>query len=152
MKDNFLEEKFPNLKKSNYQITSPKSYKYNCIAWAVNDTSAWWWPDSHNQYYWPLGIKRIEILEVFIRAFEQLSYNVCDSGKFEEGFEKIAIYVKEEKPTHIARQINAKYWTSKLGQYVDIKHEIEGVSNSEYGSIAVFMKRPHSSTKLKNPS
>lgn len=146
MKNHFLEEKFPNLRKNNYRITSPESYKYNCIAWAAKDTSACWWPDSFNQYYWPPGINRIETLQAFIRVFEQLSYNVCDSGKFEEGFEKIAIYVKEEKPTHAARQINAKYWTSKLGLNLDIEHEIEGVSNSEYGSIAVFMKRPRSST------
>ena len=106
--------------------------------------------DSHNQYYWPPGVNRIETLETFIKVFENLSYNVCDSGKFEEGFEKIAIYVKEEKPTHAARQINAKYWTSKLGSILDIEHEIEGVSNSEYGSIAVFMKRHCSATKIKN--
>ena len=144
MRNHFLEEIFPNLRKDNYRITSPESHEYNCIAWAAGDTSAVWWP--HNQYYWPPDINRIETLEAFINAFESLSYNICDSGKFEEGFEKIAIYVKEEKPKHAARQINAKYWTSKLGPYLDIEHEIEGVSDSKYGSIAVFMKRPRSST------
>ena len=141
-----LESSFPNLKPRNYKVTSPKSIEYNCIAWAANDTSACWWPDSFDLYYWPSGIERTETLETFIKVFESLFYNICDSGEFEEGFEKIAIYVKENKPTHAARQINAKYWTSKLGKDIDIKHEIGGVSDSVYGSISVFMKRPLSFT------
>ena len=137
-----VESDFPNLRHQKYKVTSPATTEYNCIAWAAGDASAWWWPDSLNQYYWPSNVQRAETVGAFIKVFESLSYTVSDSGEFEEGYEKIAIYVKERKPTHAARQINAKYWTSKLGRYIDIEHEIDGVSDSKYGSVAAFMKRP----------
>ena len=137
-----LENTFPNLQRENYKITSPQSTDYNCIAWAVHDIDTWWWPDSNNIGYWPQNAPRQVSLEAFIKAFETLSYKVCNSGEYEDGFEKIAIYTKDGKPTHAARQINSFYWTSKLGINVDIHHEIDGVSNSHYGSIAIFMKRP----------
>lgn len=137
-----LEDAFPNLRGENYKISSPQSTDYNCIAWAARDTDTWWWPDSNNIYYWPHNAPRQVSLEAFIKAFEFLSYEVCETGKYEDGFEKIAIYTKDGKPSHAAKQINSFYWTSKLGKDVDIQHEIDGVSDSQYGSIAIFMKRP----------
>ena len=40
-----LESSFPNLKADGYQVTSPQSLEYNCIAWAAGDNTQWWWPD-----------------------------------------------------------------------------------------------------------
>ena len=42
---------FPRLTAADYQVTSPATRKYNCIAWSVDATDAKWWPD-------PLGIGR----------------------------------------------------------------------------------------------
>jgi hypothetical protein len=36
---NPLEVAFPNLRAGNYLITSAKTRLYNCIAWAVGDTT-----------------------------------------------------------------------------------------------------------------
>jgi hypothetical protein len=47
------------------------------------------------------------------------------------------------KPTHAARQVGYGKWTSKLGSLVDIEHDINGVSGTRYGSVAVIMKRPN---------
>ena len=57
---------------------------------------------------------------------------------------KIAIYVNPDgKPTHAARQLSSGQWTSKLGQLEGIEHNIlEGLTGSEYGTVAVMMKRP----------
>ena len=137
-----IEGDFPNLRHQHYRITSPKATDYNCVAWAADDTNSWWWPDSQNQYYWPAGVPRAETLDGFIKAFESLAFKVCDSEEYEEDFEKVAIYTNEGKPTHTTRQINSRYWTSKLGSDYDITHDIGGVSGGCYGSIAVFMKRP----------
>ena len=136
-----LEDTFPNLRNKNYKITSSQSTDYNCIAWAVHDTDTWWWPDPNNIGYWPQNVPRYVSLEVFIKAFETLSYKICSSGEYEEGIEKIAIFTKDGIPTHAARQINPFFWTSKIGRDVDIYHEIDGVSDSLYGSIAIFMKK-----------
>jgi hypothetical protein len=139
-----LVELFPNLQEKGYDVTSPETPFYNCIAWAAGDTKRWWWPDPNDQYYWPSGVPRNETLQAFIFLFESLGYSVCEASEHEKGFEKIAIYVdySKGKPTHAARQVAPGRWTSKLGSSADIEHDISGVSGAQYGSIAVIMKRP----------
>lgn len=92
--------------------------------------------------YWPEGLPREETLSAFVTAFEKLGYQVCDDGRLESGYEKVALYAKEGKPTHAARQLQSGYWTSKLGRLEDIEHEDEeGVSGPVYGEPILFMKR-----------
>jgi hypothetical protein len=135
-----LEHDFPKLNRSNYQITSQEDISYNCIAWAAGDDLRWWWPVG---YYWPPGVKRESSLAAFIDAFSTLGYSVCTSSDYEQGFEKIAIYAKQNgAPSHAARQVHANRWTSKAGSLEDFEHELEDVCGSRYGSVAVFMKRP----------
>ena len=142
MSNNFLERDFPNLQNTDYEITSPKSVEYNCIAWAAGDTQAFWWPDQMNTGYWPPDVPRNESLDAFIKAFETLSYGVCDSPEYEHDFERIAIYVNSDgKPTHAAKQLCSGKWSSKIGRTEDIEHDIESVSGSLYGTVAVYMKR-----------
>lgn len=138
-----IEASLPILRNSGYSITSPATVEYNCIAWASGDTGAWWWPDPMNLYYWPPTIPRENTLETFIKAYELLGYDICKDSNYEEGFEKIAIYVDgDRKPTHTARQLNSGRWTSKLGRLEDIEHTtLDGLCNSVYGTVAVFMKR-----------
>lgn len=66
-----------------------------------------------------------------------------ESG-YEKKFEKIAIYVNAyNKSTHAARQLSSGRWTSKLGRLEDIEHAtVEGLYRSDYGAVAVFMRRP----------
>ncbi len=66
----------------------------------------------------------------------------CEQSEFEQGFEKIAIYVNNMgKPTHAARQLPSGYWTSKLGRWIDIEHTLAGLTESEYGSVAQVLRR-----------
>lgn len=133
--------KFPNLRGGNYIITSDPTPSYNCIAWAAGRTDQWWWPNPDS--YWPEKAPSEETLAAFIYVFEQLGYTSCGNQNCEEGFEKIAIYIDSNNtPTHAARQLPSGLWTSKLGNYIDISHKIDGVSGPEYGEITVFMKRP----------
>lgn len=134
---------FPNLKEDRFSVTSPSTPSYNCIAWAAGDMTTWWWPDPQSQYFWPDYAPRECTLNAFIIAFNGIHYVPCESGDFEKGFEKIAIYSDKMKtPTHAARQLDNGSWTSKLGRCNDISHDVIGVSGSTYGQIAVFMKRP----------
>ena len=139
-----LIEWFPKLQEKGFDLTSPETPFYNCIAWAAGDTERCWWPDPNDQYYWPTGIPRHETLQAFTCLFENIGYAVCEEANYEEGFEKVAIYVNDltGKPTHAARQVAFGRWTSKLGRSVDIEHDINGVSGSIYGSTAVILKRP----------
>ncbi len=135
--------------------TSDVTPDYNCIAWAVKDTLNFWWPKGYPPYFWPKGIELEETLNAFIKAFETHGFKVCDNELFEQGFEKIAIYVdKYNKPKHAARQINEHIWTSKLGSDIDISHSfisqwseiwVDGkkCDLSVYGGLGQLMKRKH---------
>ncbi len=136
-----FEKNFPNLKKTNYKITSPPTRKYNCIAWTARDTDYWWWPIS---MYWPQNVKRELSLEAFINAYATMGYRVCDNGELEKGFEKIAIFIDNDNiPTHAARQKKNGVWTSKLGPQDDIEHDtLNALEGSEYGHVSMYLKRP----------
>jgi hypothetical protein len=126
-------------------VTSSASTTYNCIAWAAEDVSAWWWPvpEVHG-YYWPPGVSRDVTVPSFIKAFEMLGYHAFPSDALEPGIEKVAIYADADSvPTHAARQLASGSWTSKLGQQVDIEHTtLAALEGGIYGQVVQIMCRP----------
>ncbi|SRR6266436_5257554 len=125
-----------------FEITSPRTRAYNCVAWAAGDTQRKWWPDRMNVAYWPRGVPREATLPAFIAAYATLGYEVCASGEIEGGFEKIAIYAKPAgTPAHAARQLPNGKWTSKLGDEEDIEHDLQCLKCMRYGEVRQFMKR-----------
>lgn len=147
------ESKFPLLFSSGYEVKSPETidYKYpiyNCIAFAADDQTQFWWPDQDGDAYWPEGVKREVTRAAFIQAYETIGYKVCDNGNVEDGYEKIALYEKNGVPTHAAKQIDETWWKSKLGYWEDIEHKTaEAVQTFNgigwYGEVAFYMKRKH---------
>ena len=139
---------------ANFLITSPETPNYNCVAWAAEEDSRWWWPDTMGDYYWPTQVPRDNTVEAYLGAFRTLGYEPCDNVILEMGFKKIAIYVGDDgKPTHIARQLNNGNWTSKLGSSIDVEHDffpkwsdaMIGLSYyrlSDYGKIGAILKKP----------
>lgn len=138
-----IEGLFPRLATERYRMASPRTPRYNCIAWAAGDDTAWWEPDPMDLYYWPDAVPRQLTLEAYTRAFRTLGYTPCDTAEFEPGFEKIAIYVDNNgTPTHAARQLPNGRWTSKLGNLEDIEHTtLEGLTGAVYGSVGLILKR-----------
>lgn len=124
-----------------FVITSPKTPRYNCIAWAFEDDSRFYWPDPIKNYYWPPNIPREETMDAFIKLYALKKYVVCDNGNNEIGYEKVAIYCNNGKPTHAAKQIGENLWTSKLGNQEDVSHTLNAMQNGSYGDATVFMKR-----------
>ncbi|MBI4431633.1 MAG: hypothetical protein HY587_07990 [Candidatus Omnitrophica bacterium] len=139
-----LEEKFPNLKRESYRITSEATTQYNCIAWAIEKDDLVWWPDTMDQYSWPQDIVREEGLDAFISFFRRLGYEVCDDDLLERGFEKIALYVDENaRGTHAAKQLKNGKWTSKLGPDEDIEHDtLIALVGAKLGVIGQILKCP----------
>src|SRR5882672_2805266 len=116
------EKTYPLLHSSGYKVTSPETmdYRYpiyNCIAFAADDQSLWWWPDQHGLAFWPPGVKREVTREAFIQAYSTIGYEVCGDGIVESGYEKIALYEKHGVPTHAAKQLEDGRWKSKLGHW-----------------------------------
>ena len=76
---NLLETLFPGLASGGYSITSPRTGRYNCIAWAAGDTARWWWPGGDATLeFWPASVARDETLDAFRDAFASLGYAVCE--------------------------------------------------------------------------
>jgi len=147
LSDDLLQH-FPNLSAENYCVTSSETEAYNCHAWAAGENTRSWaalnWPA---KYFWPEGLPRGETLDNYVLAFESLGYIACDSQELDQDFQKIAIYATEDRlPTHTARQLPSGRWTSKLGDWEDIRHdtltalETDGILPA-YGKVAVVMQR-----------
>ena len=132
---------FPRLHANNHSVTSPCTYKYNCIAWAADSQDKPWWPEEKG--YWPENAQRERTLEAFTEMFNGLGYEECPSEELEDGYEKVAIYARSDmKPTHAARQLANGQWTSKLGPLQDVQHEKAGNVNCDvYGTPVRFMQR-----------
>lgn len=100
-----LEEAFEGLTADNYEVTSDPLSRYNCLAWAVGSTHAWWQAAYVKGYYWPPGIPKDDSLSSWVRIFEVHGFCICENGAYEPGWEKIAIYVIDGEPAHVARQL-----------------------------------------------
>lgn len=139
-----IEDLFPGLRGTAYQIKGPPDPVYNCIAWAAGATDIWWWPVGDPQrVYWPAGVSRKETLDAVQAAFTTLGFAVCDHAELEPGFEKVALFANAAAfPTHVARQLESGRWTSKLGQLELLEHALRDLEGVEYGSVVLVMKRP----------
>jgi hypothetical protein len=140
-----LYQRFPGLAQDGYRETSQATWDYNCIAWAAADDAKWWEPQPHG--FWPLGVPPAYTLAAYAAAYATLGYQRCNDGTFEFWLEKVVIFADASGvPTHAARQLDNGRWTSKQGRDIDIEHATpEALNGPDYGSPAVFMRRPRSS-------
>ncbi|MDX6447524.1 MAG: hypothetical protein QOH71_4598 [Blastocatellia bacterium] len=142
-----LPDEFENLLPGTYEIKSEWTGVYNCIAFAANETHRKWWPvpfdEGRKDRYWPEGAPRTEKLKSFVRAFEICGgYRPCDDDQLENGIEKVAIFMRGSKPTHMARQLLDGKWVSKLGDKQDIHHNsLHEVEGRIYGTVVRILCR-----------
>jgi len=140
--DVILEQVFPGLQTTAYELTSPNDPRYNCIAWAAEDHKRWWEPDPMGVAYWPPGVPRRYSVAAYEQAFRSIGYADCSDDTWEEGATKVALFAEGGKPTHAARRISEGRWTSKLGRSVDISHELQGITGDSYGDVVTMLRRP----------
>ena len=131
----------PGLMRSGFQITSPESLVYNCVAWAAGDDTDWW--NHESQFYWPDWAPRSPEIEALIQVFAGLGYAICDAVEKEQGYDKVALYALDGQWQHAARQLEDGQWTSKLGRFEDITHPSpEDVNSEVFGNVHCIMRRP----------
>ena len=134
----WIDETFPGL---DYDITSAPDDRYNCIAWAMDGQDAWW---SHLPGYRWIG-DRAPGTEALARVFVEQGYERCDSDDVEDGYDKVALFARNNRWTHAARQLPDGRWTSKLGVFEDIEHySLMGISGELYGEVYCIMRRRRS--------
>ena len=73
-----FELKWPNLSRTDYQVTSSKAQEYNCFAWAAEEDDGWWQLIPGEQFYLPDGVPREETLEAYIQACQTLGCEICN--------------------------------------------------------------------------
>ena len=134
-----IDQAFPSLSKEGYSVESPKTTDYNCISWAVGMSDKWWWPDQF--HYWPTGVPVNDSIAAFVTLFHSLGFKICHSPDLEENAEKVAIFARNGRVTHVARQLSTGKWTSKLGNEEDIEHALDGLVGSIYGSVVQILMR-----------
>ena len=142
MNGNFLEQIFPNLASTGYQVTSPATEEYNCIAWAINNVDTVFWPDTMDIFSWPDALPKEEDLDVVASFFRLHGYEDCVNTELERGFQKIALYVTDkDKLTEVARKLPDGSWTSKIAVHEDIMHKsLAALVGNWCGQVGSVMK------------
>jgi len=93
-------------------------------------------------YYWPPAVERRYTLAAYEKAFTALGYAKCETEAFAGDLAKVALFAKGTDPKHASRQLNGSAWTSKLGQSVDISHELHALAGECYGNVVTLLARP----------
>ena len=143
-----LATNYPELSVDGGREKSPKTPRYNCIAWAAEwDDQRWWQPDTDEPgMYWPRGVPDDGSLRCYVELFKSLGYVESDpsNAAFEVLHEKVAIYANFLGHfTHVARQTHSGIWWSKLGENEDVSHGTpRGLEGANYGKVSHIMKRP----------
>jgi hypothetical protein len=138
-----VKTKYPNLQCRITRRIDEIDKNYNSVAWAMDDRNRCWEPDPSFHYYWPDDLPRKHTLRVFEQLFESHEYESAHrNDQFEHGYEKIAIYVLDGQPTHVARQRNSGEWTSKMGRCEEIEHiDLHQLESENFGYVATILKR-----------
>ncbi|ADV48704.1 hypothetical protein Celal_1391 [Cellulophaga algicola DSM 14237] len=139
-----------------FKIIGNITPNYNCIAWAANVTDCWWSSlplgerPTHGldgvKYDWPFEVDDEFSIKTLTEIFTFLKYVECENYDYEEGFKKVAFYVKDGRATHAARQLTAieakGIWSSKLGASFLIHHGTPyDIESDAYGIPVKFMKK-----------
>lgn len=139
---------FPMLRCSHFKVSSPYDPIYNCVAYVMGDTENWWEPDSMGTCYWPQGLPRGDYSpKAYSVLFETFGYKTDSSDQLEKGHNKIVIFEKNGIFKHVALQLESGLWTSKIGEYEDITHTLEGLVGDFYGQVKIVLKKQ--SIKIK---
>jgi hypothetical protein len=138
----FIRSGFPNLKDFNV-IDGNFNPRYNCISYEFGDTTTPWWPiKSHKNEYWPTNISQGLYINSFNDLFKLYNYVSCkNDDSFDINHTKIALFSKNGIPTHACKQKDSISWTSKLGDFQVIEHNLYEIQGETYGYILEIFKK-----------
>lgn len=141
MDTKILEKWHPKLQNKNYKIIPTKDLdKFNCFSFVIDIFDDW---SGSSTKIWHNPNNRYATAKNYIEFYSTYGFQVCDNELFEDGYDKIALYEKDNFITHACKQFN-NMWRSKLGCNVIIEHELEwlsGTVSENYGEIVAIMKR-----------
>lgn len=137
-----LIDAFPNLAKDpHFELLSEATNVYNCIAWAMGFNDRWVDHLEYPGHWWPNNVQRDNSLQALIDAFVAEGFEQVEGKCFEEGFEKVALYKKDNSWTHAARIVGENIEYSKFGSFCDGKHSGNIFCGSGYGEEYAYLRR-----------
>jgi len=80
-------------------------------------------------------------MNAFEELFSHQGWEETESRETEAGYEKIALYTLNGVPSHACRLLETGFWTSKLGLYIDLSHDIAELEGPEYGKVARIFRK-----------
>lgn len=132
----------------NFQLTSPFTYLYNCIAYALGMQDRWvdsanlpwhWWPPVHK------GMNETDLVE----AFRFFGFEECGmDDSINTDYDKVALYHNADGWTHAARVVGDGIYHSKFGASYNGTHSRGDVLQAKYGNPFVIMRRPKAEAHL----
>lgn len=125
----------------NFMLTSPFTYRYNCIAYAMGMQDRWVDGANLPWHWWPPVHKGMDVSDL-IEAFRFFGFEECgmdDSLDIE--YDKVALYCNAEGWTHAARVVGNGVYHSKFGASYDGTHSNGDVLEAQYGNPFIIMRR-----------
>lgn len=127
----------------NFKLTSPQTFDYNCIAFAMGVDDRWIDCADIPWHWWPETVARDRSKSGLIAAFKYLGFEECGmDDRFELNFEKVALYARGAEWTHAARIVAPGIYHSKFGASFDGQHSSGEVLSAQYGQVYQIMRRP----------
>ena len=123
---------------------------YNCISYSVGVTDRGFWPIEGCDDCW-YGNSEVSV-ESFDLFYKKYGFEKCNfiDVLHDKNYTKVALFLKNGKPTHASIQIDNDWWESKIGQLGIIKHYLFELECEIYGEVCIiYKKRIHLSESLK---
>jgi hypothetical protein len=74
--------------------------------------------------------------------FARFGFTPCNAPPDDLAIPTIALFEKPRLvPTHAALRLESGTWSSKMGMSHDITHNLDDLSDSDYGNVSVFLQR-----------
>lgn len=126
---------------SNFKLTSPDTYQYNCIAYAMGMKDRWIDSSDLPWHWWPPVSKGRNGSDL-VEAFKYFGFVACGmDDSIEDDYDKVALYSNADGWTHAARVVGNGIYHSKFGASYDGTHSRGDVLQAHYGDPFVIMKR-----------
>lgn len=128
-------------KDANFVLTSPASYLYNCIAYAMGLEDRWIDCANLPWHWWP-PVSKGETDSDLVEVFRYFGFEACGmDDTLDEQYDKVALYHNAGVWTHAARVVGNGKYHSKFGASYDGTHSAGDVLQAQYGEPFLIMRR-----------
>ena len=132
----------------NFKLSSPFSFQYNCIAFAMGMTDRWVDHGDIPWHWWP-PVERGSSVEHLKNAFRYFGFEECGmDDTIDDQYDKVALYQLADCWTHAARIVASGIFHSKFGESYDGYHSSGDVLQAQYGNVCLIMRRLKTDSRL----